>query len=301
MYAECARTSCAQQACVLLAFDPRGARAWLRDLGDANPAMGLMLCGDHAETTTVPMSWTLIDERSPDMDRQMDNEVDGPPPSFDDIFPPRAAREPDPYGLDPDLDERPAGEPDAVESADEARDQDISFDIDHAYDEHEYHEAVELLAPELPASGTDGAAIRQPQLPMISTPAREHTDVHPHQHYTHEGRNDPRAAADSTGITSTGITSTGITSDYLFSEGPEDRLPDATYGPLVPGSAPHFGIGPSTTAQTSSPQHSAPGPSLGSSSSASAPLFEKTATHTPRMAPPTSPLLSRAFRSSHTE
>lgn len=88
MNAECARPTCEEPAQVLLAFDPRTARAWLRDLDNGDPSMGLLLCTEHAESTSVPVSWEIVDERRtvPEFSSQMyDSE-----PSFDDIFPPRA-------------------------------------------------------------------------------------------------------------------------------------------------------------------------------------------------------------------
>ena len=284
MYAECARQSCAQQATVLLAFDPRGARAWLRDLVEANPAMGLMLCPEHAETTTVPMSWSLIDERSPDLDRAMDEEVDGPPPSFDDIFPPRAAREPDPYGLDPDL-ETPAAPAATTESDEDTAEtwtaedtswtaEDDVWDSGPDYtqtlgpDDYESHEAVEWLAPELPASGTDGAPVRQPQLPMISAPTRDRSD----------GPGRPHAEQQQPGLQGHGTSEAAGPGDFLYTESPEERLETPMSTPV------------GTT------DGSAISPTLGVQPTVAAPLFENTSIKTPRIAPPTSPLLSRAFR-----
>lgn len=56
---------CRDMATVLLAFDPRTATAWLRDLVDAHPSLGLSLCDRHASRTSVPMGWTKVDERRP--------------------------------------------------------------------------------------------------------------------------------------------------------------------------------------------------------------------------------------------
>jgi len=63
MDAECARMNCDERATVLMAYDPRNARAWLRDLTDAHPSLGLSLCSWHAASTSVPMGWECIDER----------------------------------------------------------------------------------------------------------------------------------------------------------------------------------------------------------------------------------------------
>jgi len=65
MDAECTRMGCHGKATVLLAFDPRRATAWLRDLVDAHPSLGLSLCDRHAARTSVPMGWTRVDERRP--------------------------------------------------------------------------------------------------------------------------------------------------------------------------------------------------------------------------------------------
>jgi len=46
-----------------MAYDPRNARAWLRDLTDGHPSLGLALCSWHAASTSVPMGWECIDER----------------------------------------------------------------------------------------------------------------------------------------------------------------------------------------------------------------------------------------------
>lgn len=63
MDAECARMNCEERATVLMAYDPRNARAWLRDLTDGHPSLGLALCSWHAASTSVPMGWECIDER----------------------------------------------------------------------------------------------------------------------------------------------------------------------------------------------------------------------------------------------
>jgi len=57
---------CTERATVLLAYDPRTATAWLRDLVDAHPSLGLSLCPMHAERTSVPMGWERVDERRPE-------------------------------------------------------------------------------------------------------------------------------------------------------------------------------------------------------------------------------------------
>jgi hypothetical protein len=62
----CSRVNCGERATALLLYDPRGAEAWLRDrdpIGDRS--QGIILCGGHADRATVPLGWTLTDERSP--------------------------------------------------------------------------------------------------------------------------------------------------------------------------------------------------------------------------------------------
>lgn len=62
----CSRVNCGERATALLLYDPRGAEAWLRDrdpIGDRS--QGITLCGGHADRATVPVGWTLTDERSP--------------------------------------------------------------------------------------------------------------------------------------------------------------------------------------------------------------------------------------------
>lgn len=62
----CSRVDCAERAAALLVYDPRGAAAWLRDrdpVGDRGQA--ITLCSDHADRASVPVGWTLTDERSP--------------------------------------------------------------------------------------------------------------------------------------------------------------------------------------------------------------------------------------------
>lgn len=279
MNAECARPSCAQQATVLLAYDPRGATAWLRDLVDAHPSMGLMLCGDHAETTSVPMSWELIDQRSPDYEFEESEFEDQKAPSFDDIFPPRAAPEPDPYGLDIDLEVRqPAMTHEETQEA-IANDPDVAaLMLDDEVDESDT-EAVELLAPELPASGTDGRAVGQPQLPMISTPPTRTPSPAIDPPAPGAGYNptprpesapvDPIPPAFSEDL------------DFLYEEQPDESMPTTSTGPTNP----ETGAGNLPNGQVVARREHA------------SPLFGKTDVSPQSLkVPPSATLLSRAFR-----
>lgn len=62
----CSRVDCAERATALLVYDPRSAAAWMRDRDPvADRGQGISFCGVHADRATVPMGWTLTDERSP--------------------------------------------------------------------------------------------------------------------------------------------------------------------------------------------------------------------------------------------
>lgn len=174
MDAECTRINCAQQARVLLAYDPRNARAWLRDLSrNADPSQGLILCSRHAERTSVPMSWTLVDERVPGAVAA--GGIDTPRPSFDDIFPPRSQGRRDPWATDgADWHKEPELTSEETEEviANDPAVAPLLIDDDDFLDYDESDDVTADAFPEaLPASGTDGVAIPQPQLPMVGTDA----------------------------------------------------------------------------------------------------------------------------------
>lgn len=269
-HADCARTNCAEMATVLLAYDPRRATAWLRDLVVPDPSLGLLLCRDHAESRAVPMSWDLIDERAAEAEYQGSWESPAEP-SFDDIFPPRADAD-DNFDLDAELDhahevarvDDPAETPrlelpaDMDTGADE--EDDWFGDADDWYDDEE--DAAELLAPEideheaesavLPASGTDGVPLNQPQLPYTQdAPSRTF-------------RADPEPRFDDL--------------DFLYEEDPAERLTPEQRTTLAE--------------RTSS----------GDRRMSTSPELFGTTTSAPRLSvSASSPLLSRAFRNSATD
>lgn len=294
MDAECSRASCAQRATLLLAYDPRGARAWLRDLVDAHPAMGLILCREHGETTTVPMSWELIDERAPDFDSADSGFADEPVPSFDDIFPPRVTAEPDPYGMAGDeLDIRqPLLEPDEAE---EVIANDPAMATLNISEEDEFDtEAVELLAPDLQASGTDGAVIAQPQLPMhqipmIKTPPQNTATQHPGAQSSGSQPQTPGADHDDppfdplpSASFNEALAPSPNPMDFLFEEDPDDALPVSPFEESDPTGA--------TTESTTGRR------------TYTSPIFSNTDVSPQQLnVSPSATLLSRAFRSAQFE
>lgn len=172
MEAECTRMNCANTAHVLLAYDPRQARAWLRDFNPTvDPSQGLILCSRHAESTAVPMAWTLVDERVPGA--MLDDEDETTVPSFDDIFPPRSQGLRDPWASDgadwhkePELSAEAAEQVIASDPAVAA----LLIDDDDFPDYDDVEDMSQVTFPdeveELSASGTDGMPLPQPQLPI---------------------------------------------------------------------------------------------------------------------------------------
>ena len=66
MRRSCARPTCSFPATASVLIEIDQLRAELVDL--AEPALGHHhLCGRHAASTTVPMGWTLVDSRSPEI------------------------------------------------------------------------------------------------------------------------------------------------------------------------------------------------------------------------------------------
>jgi len=45
-------------------YDPTDRRAWVADLVAADRPGSLHLCADHAARFSVPVGWTLVDERA---------------------------------------------------------------------------------------------------------------------------------------------------------------------------------------------------------------------------------------------
>ncbi len=59
----CARPGCARPASATLSYDYRGGTVWLESLaGEAHP-MTHDLCTEHAQVTSVPRGWQLVDRR----------------------------------------------------------------------------------------------------------------------------------------------------------------------------------------------------------------------------------------------
>jgi len=293
MEAECTRMTCNDPATILLAYDPRTARAWLRDFSsDVDPSLGLILCTRHGEATSVPVAWELIDERIP-VDLTVPAPADGRSElSFDDIFPPRSAGRPDPWADDePTWDDQKLTEAEAEEVI--AKDPAVAPLLIDDDDYLDYDEAEELLAPELPASGTDGMGLTQPQLPMIAggSPIRP----------ADRGRNDSASAPAAPSVTPrpmpsdpappSGSEPQASTSadgmNFLFVEEPAESSGDAISHLAAAASAADTGDG-------SPPGETQNGRAL--------PLFGQAAAVTVQMqVPSSSTLLSRAFRTIQTD
>lgn len=63
MRRSCARPGCGRAASATLSYNHGAATVWLEDLSvDAHP-MTHDLCDPHAERTTPPLGWTLVDRR----------------------------------------------------------------------------------------------------------------------------------------------------------------------------------------------------------------------------------------------
>jgi hypothetical protein len=59
----CAKLGCNTSASATLTYDYASRTAWVELLNDEAHPMRYDLCGDHADTLTVPMGWALQDRR----------------------------------------------------------------------------------------------------------------------------------------------------------------------------------------------------------------------------------------------
>ena len=59
----CAKPGCNTSASSTLTYDYTGRTAWVEHLNDEAHPMRYDLCGDHADTLTVPVGWALQDRR----------------------------------------------------------------------------------------------------------------------------------------------------------------------------------------------------------------------------------------------
>lgn len=59
----CGRPSCGESACATLAFRYAHQQVWLYELSSSPHPSTYDLCQAHADSLTVPLGWSLIDER----------------------------------------------------------------------------------------------------------------------------------------------------------------------------------------------------------------------------------------------
>ncbi|MFQ5556152.1 MAG: DUF3499 family protein [Acidimicrobiales bacterium] len=60
----CARPGCARPAETTMSFAYRDRRVWIDDLHDVAHPASHDLCRAHADRTTAPRGWELLDQRS---------------------------------------------------------------------------------------------------------------------------------------------------------------------------------------------------------------------------------------------
>lgn len=64
MVESCTKTSCRSAATSSLRYDYDTATAWLSALDPEHSGSGHRLCDDHADRTSVPQGWSLVDDRA---------------------------------------------------------------------------------------------------------------------------------------------------------------------------------------------------------------------------------------------
>ncbi|MCC5953273.1 MAG: DUF3499 family protein [Acidimicrobiia bacterium] len=63
MSRRCSRPGCAEPATATLAYDYSAGVVWLDDLTDEHHPHDYDLCGHHATSLSVPIGWSLRDQR----------------------------------------------------------------------------------------------------------------------------------------------------------------------------------------------------------------------------------------------
>ncbi len=61
----CGRVGCGEPAATVLLMAPQDTQAWLVGLDHVSAREGVALCPDHADRISVPLGWSLTDDRAP--------------------------------------------------------------------------------------------------------------------------------------------------------------------------------------------------------------------------------------------